>query len=767
MKALRIGGIVLLAIVVVVGGFLAWWFLMRAQVPPAAALVPSNTMAFAHVPNGVALSSGYNGSKLKQIVESEEVGALAGLFYVQMLKDMSEEDQAKLAKLEASLENFAYNFSGESFVAVLDFDLSAKAAAPVGLVLGFHPLLGSLQFDAVVEDVRKIMLEADKAGDPAPTAGTGSYSGIDYEYLEFKDKGKLYVAKANGWILTTTKEDLLHATIDRALGKTKAASLQDSAEYKQVLAGFRASPELVTYLNTPEVLKAVYAALDQAAKKAGETEVDLGSFKGMLDFYKDIGSIAFATTFQNDGYLRDEWISDIAPEMTEKFGAMVNPCAYDTLKFTDKSTILYMAGSLDAPAYYKFMSEIYAKMPETAEMMTGLKTQLKAMDLDLQANILEPLGNEYAIVSAWPKKQQIPSFGMMLTLKDAAAFQPVVDKLVETMANYTTMQDGVSYQPGKIVKSTVGDYELRTYRMAENPMIAPTIVTGQNMVAFFLTQQGAAAVLSSPADTNFTKQPYWQNLGLEIKGSTHMSFLNTEAVVERSYAMAAPFLKMAMALDPDMSKQLGDFKLPQKLSFTEDLGAWGQITLNKQPLFEQVSVSSFGSPMALVPALGYLVAEQVKDQQMAAQAAQQQARQRQAVAQATKAKAEAEVAAAAQPDPTSAEAIRDELNDLGQVINAWATKNNVPEGATVEWSSIKSFLIPGSRLAESGGKDALGHAFKLGRVGEVGPDVSWETKKAFPEVPASFWKQAGTEAPSTPTPPAAETPMPPAEAPAN
>lgn len=750
MKALRNAGIALVVIILLLAGFLAWWFLMRATALPAAALVPSNTMVFAHIPNGAALGVSYESSKLKKIVESDEIAALSGLFWAQVMNEMSPEDQQKLLKLQGTLETFAYNFSGESFVAVVDVMADPDATMPIGIMLGFHPLQGSLHFDSFVEEVKTIALEGKDADQPVPTVGTGSHSGIAYEFLDFGDGARMYVAKAGGWILTAPKQDLLHATIDRALGKNTGASLLDSSDYKQMLERFTSPPQLVTYVNMPEVVKAGYGILESATKVAGQTEVDLGPIKSMFDMYKEIRGLAFGSTFDNKGMLRDEWLSELSPSFIQQLGGLMESCAYDTLKFTDKSTIFYSAGSMDAVSYYNMVEGFYTKTPETGKLLEEINNYLGEQDLDLMTNIIKPLGKEYAMLSAWPENQDIPSLGFLITLQDSAAFEKFFSTMIENISGYTTLEDGVPRKPGQMVRSKVGKYELRTYRLTNMPMVSPTFVLGDDLFGVFLSQQGAAATLSSPPDTNFTIQPFWKDLGLNHEGTVQMSFLNLESVVQRSYGMVAPMLQMLMAMDPEMSQQLGDFQIPNKLSFVDSLNTWGHVTINKNPFYDQVSVSSMGSPMMLAPAFGYFAFEAAKEQ-IEAQAQQQEemARQLAAKKQAEEAAAAAAAAAAATPEPTSAEAIRDELKELRVVIKAWAKQSNVPEGATVEWSSLQSLLVPGSRLADSGGKDALGNRFKLGRVGEVPADVSWETKKAFPDEPASFWKEtAPAEAPS-------------------
>lgn len=744
MKALRNVGIALVVIILLVGGFLAWWFLMRAAAPPAAALVPSKTIVFAHIPNGTALGVSYQSSKMKKIVESDEIAALAGLFWAQAIKEMAPEEQEKLQKLQGALETFAYNFSGESFVAVVDFTGDLNASVPIGIMLGFNPLQGSMHFDSVVEEVKEIALEAKGEDDPAITVGKGSHSGVAYEYLDFGgDDAKMYVAKAGGWIFTAPKQDLLHEAIDRALGKNIGPTLLDSSDYKKMMERFTSPPQLVTFINMPEVVKAAYSVIDTTMKAAGETEVDLAPLKSMFDMYQEIRGLAFGSTFQADGMLRDEWLSEFTPKLIEEFGGMLAPCAYETLKFTDKSTIFYSAGSLDAKAYYNYMAKFYQGSPETKAMFEELDNQVQEhLGLSLQDNMIAPLGKEFAIVSAWPENQSVPSLGFFVTLQDAASFRPVFDRIVQAISEYTTVEDGVTRKPGQFARSKVGNYEMQTYRLTGQDFISPTFVMGDDLFAVFLTQQGAAATLSSPPGANFTIQPYWKDLGLNHEGTIQMSFLNTEEVVKRSYGAFAPMLQMLMAMDPEMSQQMGDFKIPDKLSFVDALNTWGHITLDKKPFYDQVSVSSIGSPMVLAPFIGYFAFLSAQEQ-IAAHEQQQAERARQLAAQ--KAAEEAAAAAAAakpETEPASAIAIRDELNELRVVIKAWAEKNKVPEGASVEWGALQSLMVPGSRLADSGGKDALGHPFKLGRVGEVEADVSWETKKAFPDEPASFWKQS-------------------------
>ncbi|MEM1059898.1 MAG: DUF3352 domain-containing protein [Verrucomicrobiota bacterium] len=771
MKAIRVVLILVLALLVIGGGVVGYIMYSRSQVPTATQLLPAETMVFAHIPNGAVTGASYYQSKLAQVFNAEEVQAAGTLAWSQMVEQMGTGglEPEQLETLQRAFESLAYCFSGESFLAITEVDIAPNALEPLGLVGGFHPLPGGeASYNDMVAELKSF--HDSLADEVKLTTGQGSYGGMDYDFLETTDKtGRLYLLKTGSWILIATKEDLIQATIDRLQGKETGPSLEDSADYKQAMASFDPAPDLVTYINVPAYYRTMMDMMRGIADTPGVQPQDLKTMENAFDLYRNVKGVALGTAFQSDGLIKDQWVGELAPELVGGLGSMMAPCEYRTLRFTDQSTIFYLGSTLDAPGYFDAMMKIYEGVPMISDNIAAVEQGLQEMGLDLHKNILEALGSEYAIVSSWPQGGPAPYAGFLVTLKDEAAFRPAMEKMVVTLKENTREVPG-GQSSGRWVKAKIGNFEADTYEMPDS-QLSPTLIIGDDLAGIFLTQKGAATILSSPAEGNFTKLAAWKELGLNPEGSSNLLYLDLPEVLDRTWSMTAPMLKMMMAFSPDMQKQLGGVEIPDKLAFLEAVSAMGQVSFLKGEAYTQDAVSTFGSPVLLLTGVMGAALQVLGDQ------FQQQSTE---IAGSLDEEPMMDEPTAVPPpepapvDPTSAGAIRDELNDLRVVVSAWAQQNQVPTGATVEWAAIKNYLIPGSRLAESGGRDALGNRFKLGRVDEVAPDVDYQTKQAFPDLPPGFWKEsslapapAETPVPTPDAPPVEDTVETPAEAPAS
>jgi len=743
---------VVLLLVIVGGGLVAWYFIGRSQVPGATTMVPARTLFFAHIPDGVMLGASYENSQLKQMVETEEIKGSAALIWAQAMEQMPPDVQQDMEKVSAMMEKLGYAFTGESFLALTDINFEGGADEPVGVVMGMHPHLTHTSFDDFIADLKQLIDEAETES-PKPTFGQGSYNGYSYEYMEPPgEKGRIYVARTGSWILITLQESLLHETLDRLAGKGNGPSLKDSPEYQAVMSQFKPAPQIVTYVNGTALMNQIINMMDQTAAMSGMAQEEVENLKSLMDISRKFKGLGFGSTFDGNGLLRDQWVIDVSPDLTSMLGGMVEPCAFKTLRYTDKSTILYMANAWDGVAYYNMIKSMYENMPEVSQSLAQLESGLQANGKDIYKDVLEPMGNEYALVSSWPEAEKIPFIGYMLTMKNGKAYDEYIQMLIAMLSEYKVDQDGIPTSPGRVLNSELGNYKLYTYQMADYPMISPTLVAGDDLIAIFLSQKGAATVLSSNETSNFTQFDAWKDLGLSTEGGTQLVYADMKEILDRAYGEAAPFLQMMMMMSPEMQQQLGpDFQFPDKLKFLEYMSALGVVTVRNGDSFIQTSVSTFGSPypIFIVGSISFLQELGKRQNEAFTEIEGSLEAEEEAATEVADPSAMPGGTPEPEADPKSAKAIRDELNDVRAVTKAWAAQNNVPEGATVEWSSIETFFIPDSRLANSGGKDALGNPFKLGRVGEIEPDVSYETKNTFPDLAPGFWK--GTPDPSPET----------------
>ena len=68
-------------------------------------------------------------------------------------------------------------------------------------------------------------------------------------------------------------------------------------------------------------------------------------------------------------------------------------------------------------------------------------------------------------------------------------------------------------------------------------------------------------------------------------------------------------------------------------------------------------------------------------------------------------------------------------NEIGDAIDAYASKNNLPPGASFKWQDIRKFLKPDASVYNSDGKDVTGRPYLFGKKIESGVKVNPETIK--------------------------------------
>lgn len=94
-------------------------------------------------------------------------------------------------------------------------------------------------------------------------------------------------------------------------------------------------------------------------------------------------------------------------------------------------------------------------------------------------------------------------------------------------------------------------------------------------------------------------------------------------------------------------------------------------------------------------------------------------------------------APAAKLGQAAATEVRNDLRFIDSAMDQYAIENNKKDGDPITWANVLTYLKPGTRLANSGGKDPLGNAYIIKVVG-VTPKVSKKTADAY-AVPFAFW----------------------------
>jgi hypothetical protein len=707
--------LVALLLLLIAGVAAAWFLLFRSSVQ-LAQILPSDTVLLAHIPNGALTGVAYQNSKLKKVLESEELQGLMAMAMAEAMKAMPEEQRKHLEEAQALAEMFKTNLSGECFIAVLDVNMDEPSEN--GVLFGLRPIPGLGNMDAFVSKVK----EKVKAALEDQETGTATYGGVKYEWIQLSSDEidadiRLCQGTVAGWNITAIGEAALKQFIDRA-NRPSSPSLQDNLHYKAIETQIGPGNNAKFYLSFDRVLEKVFEKLEDLPEFADEASL-------WRDLYGPMSAFGAGMKFKGNGDIEDTWVTLMPKDKRPNLGAMFEPCAFKTLKYTSPNTILYTAQNIDWKKYWDYIVKLYSSSPELSRAVEMVPGIVNTVGLDWNKNILEAIGPEVALQVDWPSKATIPIGGIYLQVANEKNFKPVIDFIVKSAAEYRHEQNALGTWMDLDVKGT----KLKVFRLIQPPdspappvKVAPTMIVSGDMFGVFISEEAASSMLLADAKGVVTQQESFKSLGLSTAGASSLIYVDMQKIVGRTYSMAAPMVKMAAMFSPELAPYVEQADLPEKLSFSDELGSWTMTGVMNNDGGVARSVSSVGN---LIFPLAFTAGASA------------------AVLQGLGAKVPGAVAddSGASSDPKSAEAVRDELGELREIITAWSAADSVPTGTAVEWVKLQGYFIPGSRLEQSGGRDALGNPYVLGVVGERVADVAPETKNAFPDRDDTFWTQ--------------------------
>lgn len=705
----------IVVLVLLIAAGVIGWLLVRQQSISVATVLPADTMMLARIPDGWATAKKYEKSKLKEVVESDELGFIVSYLLTATAQDAGIDIFKNLEKAEELTDLFWQNLSGECFIAIFDLDL--KELEKNGLVAGLRPYPGTNNLENFISRVKAEM--ADELGGQA--TGTSEYGGVAYEWVELSEGFRLCQGAVGQWSITAIGEGAFHRFID-SVNDPKGAKLVDNAEYKGVAAELKKPMDAQFFFN---FLPLKEKLLDQM-----ESDPALADDVPMLrEAYGPVTAFGAGMRFTDSRDVEDVWISLMPLKDRPDLGATFEPCAYRTLRYTNSSTVVYFAQNIDWKRYWDYLVKLYSNSPDLIQGLTMVESSFKAFGLDLQTNVLDALGPEIGLQMDWPDSAPAPDAALYLEVVDWTAFTPVVKALMAYSKEQTADQLGASAPLGEWSSEIIdGGVELQTFTIPGNAF-SPTLISKGPLFGLFMTRDSAVRILAGSEEDTILTQPAFTSLNIDTKDTSSLTYVQMSTLVARSYETLKSLAQMAALFAPDLAQQFDPDSLPDALEVARPLGAWAMIAYVTPEAGLAQSVSAIGNPIVPSALMMGIAAPLLED--MAAAFTPQ----------------ETVVVMPDDDDPQSAGAVRAELSELRSVIDAWASAQNAPAGTAVLWEQLEGYFIPGSRLEESGGSDALGNPYVLGIVGEQPADVGPETKNSFPDQDDSFWAPQVSPAP--------------------
>jgi hypothetical protein len=556
----------ILLLILLAGGGAAWWYLFGANGVAAEALVPGDTLVFATIPNAATIAAGYQTSQLKTLVDSPNA---------QPIRDALTNwiGQKNLDLLNA----FLPNLSGQSFIAITHFD--PDNPAKTGFIAGMKPKLGMGDFNGFVEKVKAAWPDVIKEG----TTGTGNVAGTDYQWIKGPGAAdKICVAQVHGWIITSWGEASLQDWIERLEKQSATPSLAQSPDFQQSLGRVGKDPMTLLYVNSHAVLGILQAYL----QKANPAQADyLGKKLG------SIGGAAIATRFEN-GEIADRF-SFLMPHQAQldcSFAA--TPCSFETLNFTGPDTRLYYASSIDWKQYYKNLQEQLSLMPPGAvngQSVNMLQTWAQGAGLDVQHNIIDPLGSEVSLQVEWSDENAYPEAGLFMKLDKPDDFQPTIQAIIETVRK--------AYETSAVVNElSVGDQKFAVLKFVQASPVTPIITENGPYLGVFLSEnQAIRSFQRDPMITLLHNSDFIRQVGDKRTGASGILFLDTPQLLNHAYSTALPYVSLASMFNQNIAAFLKGKSLPGDLTWLAPIGTWTMVVTPHDDSLEGYSVSGIGN----------------------------------------------------------------------------------------------------------------------------------------------------------------------------
>ena len=568
--------VVLLLLLIAGGAVGVWWYLHGPNEVASAELVPSDTIAFMEIPNGVDITSSYQTSQLKTLIGDPNLKS-------QIDTLLSEIGPKNVDLIQA----FAPNLSGQSFIALTHLDISKPA--DLGLIAALKPKPGLNRFNDFVEKVKTTYPDMLKEG----TTGTGNVEGIDYQWIQGNDAPyKVCVAQVDGWIITAWGENSLKDWIERYQKKATTPSLAQNADYQKSLARVGKSSMAVTYVD-------YHAFIDLLKKGMAMNPIIAATNQGLSNYLTKklgaVGGFMIGSSFEN-GEIKDRFSILIPHQAQVDAGMVTTPCPFETLNFTGPDTHLYWGTSFDFQQYWKNLQEEMKTLgqgnPVAAAMgdpEAEIQKQLQPLGLDLHRNIIDALGSEFSVQVDWQEDAPYPEVGLFVKLKNPDDFRPTIDAIIKATKE-ATVATGVIREMSSNGRTFV------SLKFASGSPITPTITKDGPYFGIFLSENQAVRSFQRDPTIDLTHNAdFARQIGDKRNGASCLLFLDTPYLLDRSYRTAMPYLSLASMFSKDLAGMLKGKDLPTDLKWLTPMGPWSAVSIPDDAGATGYSVSGVGN----------------------------------------------------------------------------------------------------------------------------------------------------------------------------
>jgi hypothetical protein len=537
--------LIVLALVLLLG-LGAWYFFFAPSKIDSADLVPADTTLFLSVPNGTHVALDYETSHLKELVDSPNAAPLVDGF-----RKIVGEKNADF------IQSILPDLSGQSFV----------AASPRGYILmAMRPKFGGDDVDGLLAKVKAAFPERFAE----VTTTQDQFDGLNFETIENQSSHlKVCAAHARGWLVLASNEAALQDWWYRVRRNPPSPALAGSDAYKTAVQRTGPDAEALFYST-------------RAAKNPAPS-----------------GGFAVGTRFEGGDIVDRYWIA-LPRDAQNNLGLASTPCPFETLKFTGPDTRFYWGASFNWAQVWKNLQAMQAENPPVypvlASLAANLQSWAQAHNLDVERNIIDPLGGEISLQAEWGSDSSYPDVGLFVKLDHPDDFKPVTAAIVDSIRQ--------GYQQRAVVNElNAGGQNFATLKFLQPVPVSPTITEDGPYFGVFLNETHALNSFQRDASVGLLKNAdFIQKIGDRQAKASMIAYLDAPRLLDRAYQTALPYLSLAAMFNPRLGSMVQGRNLPQDLHWLAPMGTWIEVASSDDSGITAYSSSGVGNQGVLFSA---------------------------------------------------------------------------------------------------------------------------------------------------------------------
>ena len=313
--------------------------------------------------------------------------------------------------------------------------------------------------------------------------------------------------------------------------------------------------------------------------------------------FDTLGGGALSTRFENGEIVdRFSFLIPRPPQLDSGMG--VDPCPFDTLKFTGPDTHLYWAASVNWKQYYRNIRE---KSGDTQETAATKPANPMANELTSSRRIgstapsrcppqcRRRAGTGGVAAGRLECGYDVARSWIIHEGRQAGRLQAEIAAIIESVRQ--------AYIDSAVIREvTSNGFKFATLKFVQPGILSPTITEEGPYLGLFLTENQAVRAFQRTESTGLAHNAdFTRQMGTARTGAAQIAFLDSPYMLDRAYKTAMPYVSLISMFNKDLAAQLKDKQLPPDLSWLAPMGTWSCVITPDGAGIQGYSVSGIGN----------------------------------------------------------------------------------------------------------------------------------------------------------------------------